>query len=465
MKKALYILVTILFISCSSYKEQLDELFSNISTQTEFNGLVYVEKNNQIIYNNHIISDKVPTKILQQDSKIYLASLTKLFTEIVVLKLIEEGKLNLKNTISDYRTNFKPTYGKVLTIENLLNMSSGLPRELDSDNLMNSLKFDKNGFAGSFLDSIPNMELSFKPGSNYEYSNLNYWLLGGIIEKVSGLNLGQAFSKYIFQPLEMSNSGYSLNPTDKIIGYKKDKNQWVVDQTNYNIRYASGGAYSSMEDLIKLSKSLRNNTFLNEDSLRQLFGKNDLIEVYGSLPSFTNMIYINREENVSIVLLNNIGVPDLAKVSEMKEDVTNILGIKPPKATKSKNKITLLNVANLNDSIPAEKGMKDWAEAILEGNKTKMNSVFNAYAVPEGKMKLSDPTWDELIRIKKEWPNFRVYGYRWVEDQNPKGIELWLRCDGGQRIALQWVMENKEGKTMALFVKPDNMTWLGQEFK
>ncbi|WP_299111542.1 serine hydrolase domain-containing protein [uncultured Winogradskyella sp.] len=466
MKTRLYTLIIVMFVSCSSEEERLNKFLYDISTQTEFNGLVYVENNNQVLYNGNILSYSVSSKPLEYDSKVYLASLTKLFTEITILALIEEGKLTLDNTIDQYRPNFQPAYGSIISIANLLNMSTGLPRELDSENLMNSLKFDEYGFAGPFLDSTPNIELAFRPGAKFEYSNLNYWLLGAIIEKVTGLNLDQAFSKYIFNPLEMKNSGYSLKNPSLVIGYKKANDKWIADQTNYIGRYASGGAYSSLQDLIKLSDALKADQFLNEKSLDYLFGENQSIEVYGSLPGFTNMIYIEREENTTIIVLNNIGVPDLRKVSELKLGVLKILGVDTQKNTQSaKHKITLINVSNLSDSIPIEKGMKNWIEAILNSDKDKMNDVFNDNATTNGKMDITDPTWDELIRLKNEWPNFRVYGYRWIEKENPKGIEVWFYCDGEQRIALQWIIENEGGKTVALFVKPDNMTWLGQEFQ
>jgi len=439
-------------------------LLSDISDQTEFNGLAYVEKDNKVLFNDILSSSKLVLEIPDNDSKIYLASLTKLFTEITVLKLIEEDRISLSGTISDYRANFQPSYGKVLTLENLLKMSSGLPRELNGENLTNSLKFNGGGFAGAFLDTIPNIELSFEPESNYKYSNLNYWLLGAIVEEVTGLNLDQAYSKYIFNPLEMNNSGYFLEEENNINGYKKENDNWVLDKANYKSRYASGGAYSSLQDLVKLSKALRGTDFFNDDSLDYLFGENQTLEVYGSLPSYTNMIYINRKENVTIIVLNNIGVPDLNKMSDIKNGIEQILGLATQKNQSPKNKITLLNTSVLDKDIPIEKALKNWSIAILEGDKNKMLNIFNNNADNEGLMDINDPTWDELIRIKNEWPNFRVYGYRWVENEKPSGIELWLRCDGNQRVALQWIMDNKDAKIKGLFVKPDNMTWLGQKF-
>lgn len=457
--------IVIFFTNCSSPEEKVQKLLSDVSSQTEFNGLVYVENGNEVLYNDKLISTDGALNALEGDSRNYLASLTKLFTEITVVKLVEEGKLNLNSTISNYRENFQPSYGKVLTLENLLKMSSGLPRELNGDNLTNSLKLDDKGFAGAFLDTIPDMELSFQPGSNYEYSNLNYWLLGAVVEEVTGLNLDQAYAKYIFDPLKMNNSGYFLQEGNSINGYNKDNGNWKLDKTDYKSRYASGGAYASLQDLVKLSKALKGTAFLNDTSLSYLYGEDQTIEVYGSLPSYTNMIYINRKEDVTLIVLNNIGVPDLNKMSDIKNGVEQALGIASQKKQSPKKKITLTNISALNDSIPIEKAMKDWATAILEADKNKMLNIFNNNADKNGLMDMNDPTWDELVRIKNEWPNLKVYGYRWVEDQNPKGIELWLHCDGDQRIALQWIMEDKRGKVEALFIKPDNMTWLGQEFK
>ena len=440
----------------------MNDLVMELSMETEFNGLIYVEKNGSTLLETSFSSTTDSIQVPNGQSKIQLASLTKLLTEVLVLRLVEEGKLQMDETISTYRKNFYPSFGKKITVQNLMQMQSGLPRELDSKNLFSILKFDSLGYAGSFLDSIPDFELTFEPGTETQYSNLNYWLLGGIVESVTHLTLEEAYNHYIFDPLNMVDSGFGRKE-NMPNGYKKVDGKWGVDRVDYKGRYASGGAYSSLEDLKKLAKALLKNKLLGKTGNEHVFGANATLEIYGALPSYTNFVYINKKEEAIAIMLNNVGVPDLAKTTELKLGIMSVLDIQPEQRPKAK--ITLLNRTALNDSIPVEKGMKEWILAIENGDRKQMVEVYNQNASETGKAAVDDPTWDEILRIREEWKEFRVYGFRRIENENPNGIEVWFRSDNNERIAFQWIIANDDlNKTTGLFVKPDNTTWLGQKF-
>ncbi|WP_299226869.1 serine hydrolase [uncultured Psychroserpens sp.] len=455
----------VLVFQCQSPEEQIFQSINNILSSTEFNGIVYIEQNNVKLYQNKIANTNANIPIPNWDTKVYLASITKLFTEIVIVKLIEEKKLSLEGTINKYRKNFKPSFGRKITIGHLLKMTSGLPRELDKDNLMSSILFDINDFAGHYLDTIQDFKLKFEPGSDMEYSNLNYWLLGSVIEEVTGLNLNEAYSIYIFDPLGMKNSGYT-NETP-IAGYIKEGNQWIEGHQNFKARYASGGCYSTLEDLIKLSKALKKDQFLNANSKHILYNSSEdkIIEIYGALPNYTNMIYFNHKNNITLIALNNIGVPDLNKMSEIKRSVEHIFEVYPSNKKTKKKSITLVNPNNLNDSIPLEAAMKVWINAIENGNKDEMIDIYINNSVKNA-IERDDPTWDEILKHRNSLPNFRAHGYRWVEDKDLNGIEVWFVCDNDDRIAFLWIVDEKTTKNVStsLFVMPDNMTWLGKKF-
>lgn len=463
MNKLKYsIVVLFVLTSCQSKQDKLNDLVMELSIETEFNGLIYVEKNGNALLETSFSSTTDSIQLLNGKSKIQLASLTKLFTEVLVLRLVEEGKLQLDGTISTYRKSFNPSFGKKITIQNLMQMQSGLPRELDDQNLFSTLKFDCIGYAGTFLDSIPDFELVFEPGTETQYSNLNYWLLGSIVESVTHFTLEEAYDHYIFTPLNMDDSGYVPNG-DMTKGYKKVDDKWNIDKVNYQSRYASGGAYSSMEDLKKLTRALLENKLLGNTGDDHIFGANATLEVYGALPSYTNFLYINKKEEVIAIMLNNVGVPDLNQITVLKSGIMEVLDIHPEQRPRAK--ITLLNRAALNDSVPIEKGIIDWISAIEDGNKQKMIEVFNHYASESEKTSSEDPTWDEILRIRNEWEGFRLYGFRRIENEAPKGIEIWFRSSGKERVAFQWILEGDDSnKTTGLFIKPDNMIWLGQKF-
>ena len=450
--------------SCLSPEEKLTQQIADLKTQTEFNGIIYVEQEGNVLVQDNIVSTEQQIPSPNPNSKVYLASLTKLFTEIVTLKLIEENKLHLDSTIATYKPHFKPDFGKKITLRHLLKMNSGLPRELNSDSLMNNLKFNSEDMAGPHLDTIiPDFELKFEPGSDTSYSNLNYWILGSIIEQVSGLSMNDAYSHFIFTPLKMNNSGYSVTNGKPLEGYIKENNSWKEKRADYKGRYTSGGCFSSLNDLILLSKALLANNYLSADSSAFLFNSDNIIEVYGALPNYTNLFYLNRDENVSTIILNNIGVPDLTKMSDLKSKIDETLDISLNKTSK-KRRVKLINPSNLNDSIPLEAGMKKWIAAVENGNKEEIYAVLNENSV-EGTTQKDDPVWDELVKHSNELPNFKAHGYRWVENSDLNGLEVWFLCDGDERLAFLWIVDEADKtKSTGLFIMPDNITWMGQKF-
>ena len=139
------------------YQNQLDSVF----TSTQFNGTISVEQNGEKIYEKENGFENFKTKSkLDSNSVFAIGSLSKQFTAVLVLLQEEQGKLSTKDLVSKYLTEFQnPTY-TYITIDQLLNHSSGI------DDFGNGLKF--------------------KSGTDFSYSNKGYRFLGKLIEKVSG---------------------------------------------------------------------------------------------------------------------------------------------------------------------------------------------------------------------------------------------------------------------------------------
>ena len=128
-----------------------------------------------------------------------LASVTKQFTAMAILILMERGKLRLESQLTDFFQDF-PAYGREITVRHLLNHTSGLPdafalmpadqkEQLKDRDVLRILGQQKKG--------------EFSPGSKYQYSNSGYVILGLIVEKVSGDSFAQFLKKNIFEPLGM----------------------------------------------------------------------------------------------------------------------------------------------------------------------------------------------------------------------------------------------------------------------
>lgn len=455
-------LLVFAIIGCKSRKDKIEELINEVTQGTDFNGFIHLNYRGDTLYDGALSTIDATIPIPQRNSRIYLASLSKLFTELTILKLADLGQIHLDSSIASYRSSFKPSFGQKITVRQLLKMSSGLPRELDVENLFSSLMLNNQGLAGPFLDSIPNFDLEYEPGTSESYSNLNYWLLGSVIEAVTSKNLNDALRQYLLNPLNMNQSGFIPSGAKPLQGYKFEKENWVMHQSDLKMRYASGGYYSSVNDLLALSKAVRSGGFVSDEMRSNLFQANDSrLEVYGSLPTYTNMFIFDPKANLTLIVLNNIGLTDLNTMTMLKTSIDKILNLESDQS-RSPKRVQLNSIDRLNDSVALEAHLKIWIEAIESGDEDRIYSVFNEISVANEDR--NDPTWAEIVRVHSELPNFKAKGFRWVKEE-PVGLEVWFASDTVGKIAFRWIPdEANPDKVGMLFVAPDDMEWLGKSY-
>lgn len=142
-----------------------------------------------------------------------IASMSKQFTAVCVLKLAQEGKLNLQDDIKKYLPDYN-THGRHITIENLLTHTNGI------NDFASKKEFPAQAILiqspKELMNSFMNDSLTFEPGTDWGYSNSGYVVACLIVEKVSGMSLSEYRSQYIFNPLEMSHTN---RPGRYIQGY------------------------------------------------------------------------------------------------------------------------------------------------------------------------------------------------------------------------------------------------------
>ncbi|MDQ4121857.1 MAG: serine hydrolase [Acidobacteriota bacterium] len=202
-----------------------------------------------------------------------IASITKQFTAMAVIILKERGKLNVTDSICKYLENC-PAAWQPITIRNLLTHTSGIPNframpryaEFASDQ-----RFTYTGFVDVFRDA----PLQFTPGERYAYSNSGYFLLGLIIERVSGQSYAEFLRDNIFTPLGMKNSGYDdsrrLVP-NRASGYIWNGTSFVnAPYINMVIPFAAGALYSTIEDLLIWDQALYAEKLVSRKSLEEMY--------------------------------------------------------------------------------------------------------------------------------------------------------------------------------------------------
>ena len=170
-----------------------------------------------------------------------LASVSKQFTATTVLLQAEKGRLNLRDPLGKYIAGL-PAYASRAPLENLLNMTSGLPDYDDSEPVQLS----------DLVDQLKGDEPGFKPGERYEYLNMNYALLTFVVQKVSAQDLGTVMQREIFAPLRMSRTSFlnkrGQNIEDRAVGYVKKGKDWAVSRNDVP-GVGDGNVFSNVEDL------------------------------------------------------------------------------------------------------------------------------------------------------------------------------------------------------------------------
>lgn len=269
-KSRLFLIVILLPSIFFGQKNISTNLAKYMQAQVEinnFSGTVIVTKKGSILLKKaYGLADHEWNIKNTIDTKFQLASVTKQFTATAILQLVEKGKLSLTDKLSQ----FLPDYPKAdsVSIHMLLSHSSGL-----------AMGFKKIAISSMSADSayneIKKIPYEFSPGTKTAYSNIGYYLLAKIIEKVSGEKYADYLHKHIFEKVGMKNSGVITN---EILIPKKAKNYILEDNKytnnpyiNWKINIGHDGVYSTVEDLALWDKALYGTTILSEKMKKLMF--------------------------------------------------------------------------------------------------------------------------------------------------------------------------------------------------
>jgi D-alanyl-D-alanine carboxypeptidase len=207
------------------------------------------------------------------DTKFRLGSVTKQFTAVSIMQLVEAGKLSVDDPISKYYAD-APTAWSKITIKHLLTHTSGIPSYTGIPGF-----FDKDGRLplkpAEIVKLTQDKPLEFEPGSKYAYDNTGYILLGYVIEKISGQTYADYVGQHLFQPLGLKNTGYDVSSqilAKRASGYSPGKNGWEnADYLDMSLPYAAGSLYSTVDDLLIWDRALTDGKLLTEASRKAMW--------------------------------------------------------------------------------------------------------------------------------------------------------------------------------------------------
>lgn len=268
-KTAILIPSLCLLAALDSYASDLDDRIEKMRAERGTPGVsIVVARAGKILYAKGFGVENIETgRKMTPDSIHELASVSKNFTAAAILRLAQEGRLSLGDSISKYFPSDTKNWDSI-TIEHLLRHTSGLPDYLASINITKEYTSDQ------LVATIRQKPLRFTPGSKWEYSNSGYMLLGFVVEKVAKTSLADYMAKTFFKPLGMRNS-FGNDPTSSRAakGYSKIGNK-VVEQgkTSKSLSLTGDGqVMSSAVDLAKWDAALWINKVLDATRRKLLF--------------------------------------------------------------------------------------------------------------------------------------------------------------------------------------------------
>ena len=273
------------------------------------------------------------------DTVYEIASVTKPFTATAIMMLVEEGKVSLEDKIGKYLPQLPSIYGQ-LTVRQLLSHTGGLIKDVVPD-YWKSQQFKRSDFTREeVVEMISKAPLDSRPGEKYAYSNIGYFLLGLIIEKVSGEPYEKYMADRIFRPLGMTSTAVATRMDiikNRASGYSWDGiNYHNAEFIGLKHHFANGGIISTVLDLAKWDVALNSDRLLRRSTLEQMwtpaqlnkgesvqtdnegeksfyglgwflgeYRGHKIIQHFGDLPGFSAEIIQFPMERITIIVLCN----------------------------------------------------------------------------------------------------------------------------------------------------------------
>lgn len=239
-----------------------------------FNGNVLVVQKGRILYQNSFGFAHLKEKdSLSSQSRFQLASLSKPFTAVAILKLVQEGKVSLDDSVQRFFPDF-PYHG--VKIDMLLSHRSGLPNYIYSfpDSVRHGKKYPTNMTVMDwYARVVPTPTAYNRPGRSFNYCNTNYCVLAAIVEKVTGESFGNYLHTNIFAPLGMLNSFLVTDTTAGAVKYRTIGHQYgrKVDKDYYDEVVGDKGLFSTTQDIYRFYNGLTKGLLLDKKLLAEAF--------------------------------------------------------------------------------------------------------------------------------------------------------------------------------------------------
>ncbi len=315
-------------LSAAESGVEIGRLMSAYGKLGRCSGAVVVGMRGRVVYRGAFGAADLAGRIPNRTTTVFpIGSISKQFTAAAVMKLVEQGRIDLHKPVTTYLPDYPRATGDSVTIHHLLNHTSGIPslfqsgQGLDEYTLADTLKpISLEGLVGTFR----NKPLLSPPGSAARYSNSGYILLAYLIERVSGMSYGEYLRKEIFRPAGLERT--FVGACDKSwraemsTGFGKERQ--VVPSTDPSWGMGSGNILSTVEDLYRWDRSLQQGLVLSKASVRAMSTASEnawygyawflkerdgrrIVEHSGTGPGSVAWLYRIPAEEIAVAILTN----------------------------------------------------------------------------------------------------------------------------------------------------------------
>ncbi len=283
--------------------QKVDSLLNDAYALGIFTGHVVISHNGENIYYKQLgFADWKTKRPIDQNTLFNIGSLNKQFTAEIIHQLVAENKLWYNDKLSKYLDMYPEETGSKITIQQLLDMKAGL-----GDYLRNP-KFDELRFKdfslSDLIEIIKKEPLLFEPGTNQEYSNSGYVVLGAVIEKITNISYQKNINERIARPLKLENIYYTK--AEKVAQMNRaygteinfDGNKISFDDIANST--PAGGIYTNINDLLKFTEAKLKGTLPS----KKKYGSGAFA---GGTPFWNSTIYYNLENGYAFIVMANTG--------------------------------------------------------------------------------------------------------------------------------------------------------------
>lgn len=322
MKKTLFLFAFLLSLTVSAQEStrfrKMDSLLTYLNTNNRFMGQLSIREGDNVVFSK---AYGVPGSKLQPDgyTKYKIGSITKTFTAVMIMQLVEEKRLKLDDKLKKFYPQI-PNADKI-TINDLLRHRTGIPDYVNADSTANmTLAIGKK----EMLAKIAAYQPVFEPNTKAEYSNSNYYLLGCIIEDITKTPYKTNLKNRIVNKLKLRNT-YMVDKTDternEVVSYIYNGEQWeAIPEWDMSLPFAAGAISSTANDLTAFMRAIFSGKLLKPSSVDEMtqlresygiglvtfpFGERKFFGHTGGIEGFKSVVGYYPAEKLGISLIVN----------------------------------------------------------------------------------------------------------------------------------------------------------------